>query len=51
VPHAGNTAYNPTDKSYVVTGSGENMWSTKDAFQFAWKTLESQALSERTPRE
>jgi TolB protein len=37
VLHAGSAEYNAPTKTYIVDGSGENMWLTADAFQFAWK--------------
>ena len=37
VLHAGSTDYDAAKETYTIAGSGENMWSTKDAFQFAWK--------------
>jgi hypothetical protein len=37
VLHAGSVSFDPKTASYTVAGSGENMWSTKDAFHFAWK--------------
>ena len=40
VLHPGHAAFDPAAKKYTVTGSGENMWFAKDAFQFVWKTLE-----------
>src|SRR5262245_51118277 len=36
VLHAGSAEYDASRKSYTLTGSGENMWSTRDAFHFAW---------------
>lgn len=45
VPHAGSAEYNPNTKAYLVSGSGENMWSTTDAFHFAWKQVSAQDLS------
>lgn len=48
VLHAGITTYDAAAKSYSITGSGENMWSVKDAFQFAWKTLEEICRSRPT---
>ena len=39
VPHPGSTAFDPAKNTYTVRGSGENMWATQDAFQFAWKKL------------
>ena len=29
----------PRSKTYTITGSGENMWSAADAFQFVWKKI------------
>lgn len=40
VLHAGSAKYDPADKTYTVTGSGENMWFAKDAFHFVWKKVE-----------
>ena len=37
--HPGSVAYDAAKKTYTITGSGENMWSTTDAFQFAWKKM------------
>src|SRR5262249_40573166 len=37
VLHAGTVDFDATKQTYAIAGSGENMWSTKDAFQFAWK--------------
>lgn len=37
VLHAGSVDYDAAKEAYTIAGSGENMWSTKDAFQFAWK--------------
>lgn len=37
VLHAGAVDYDGSRETYTIAGSGENMWSTKDAFQFAWK--------------
>ncbi len=39
VLHAGSTQYDAERHAYTLTGSGENMWLTSDAFQFAWKQL------------
>ena len=39
VLHPGNVEYDAAKHSYTVSGSGENMWATKDGFQFAWKKL------------
>jgi dipeptidyl aminopeptidase/acylaminoacyl peptidase len=37
VLHPGSVEYDPAKKSYLVAGSGENMWSTRDAFHYVWK--------------
>ena len=37
VQHAGKSEYESSKHSYTLTGSGENMWSNSDNFQFAWK--------------
>jgi TolB protein len=39
VLHPGSVEYDATKKTYTIAGSGENMWSTADAFQFVWKKL------------
>jgi TolB protein len=39
VLHAGSVDYDPVNKTYTIAGSGENMWSTADAFHFVWKKL------------
>jgi Tol biopolymer transport system component len=39
VLHAGSVEYDATKGSYAMAASGENMWSTKDAFQFVWKKM------------
>jgi TolB protein len=41
--HAGKSEYDASKHSYTVTGSGENMWSSSDNFQFAWKKWSSDA--------
>ena len=37
--HPGSAEFDPAKQVYTLRGSGENMWSTKDAFQFAWKKV------------
>ncbi len=37
VLHPGAATFDDAKKVYTVTGSGENMWAAKDAFQFAYK--------------
>jgi TolB protein len=39
VLHAGAVEYDAAKRSYTIAGSGENMWSGSDAFQFAWKKV------------
>ena len=39
VLHPGSTTYDSSKNAYTLAGSGENMWATKDAFQFAWKKI------------
>jgi hypothetical protein len=39
VLHAGSAHYDTAHHAYTLTGSGENMWFTCDAFHFAWKQV------------
>ena len=39
VLHPGSATYDGAKKTYTLTGSGENIWSTADAFNFAWKKV------------
>jgi Tol biopolymer transport system component len=39
VLHSGNSEYDAAKGTYTVSGSGENMWSTADAFHFVWKKV------------
>ncbi len=39
VLHTGAVKFDESTKSYTVSGSGENMWATKDAYQFVWKKV------------
>jgi TolB protein len=39
VLHQGTVEYDASKGTYTVTGSGENMWSVADAFQFGWKKV------------
>lgn len=39
VLHAGTTTYDPVNQAYKLTGSGENIWFTKDEFQYAYKPV------------
>jgi len=38
VLHPGSASYDG-GKSYTVSGSGENMWRTEDAFYYVWKEV------------
>lgn len=40
VLHPGAIDYNAATGAYTVSGSGENVWSTSDAFHIAWKKIE-----------
>ena len=37
VLHPGSATYDAAQGTYTITGSGENMWLAKDAFQFVWR--------------
>jgi len=37
--HAGSAEYDPAHRAFTVTGGGDNMWFTNDAFHFVWKKL------------
>jgi TolB protein len=39
VLHAGSVEYDGSKHTYTISGSGENMWSVADAFQFVWKKV------------
>jgi TolB protein len=39
VVHPGVAQYDAAKNTYNITASGENMWSTKDAFYFVWKKI------------
>jgi TolB protein len=39
VLHPGAVQFDPQHSTYLVSGSGENMWFASDAFQFAWKKV------------
>jgi hypothetical protein len=40
VLHPGTVLYDEAHRTYTITGSGENVWATADAFQFVWKKME-----------
>ena len=37
VVHAGTASFDPNSQRYTISGSGENMWSVRDAFHYLWK--------------
>jgi TolB protein len=39
VLHPGSVDYDSAKKTYAISGSGENMWFSNDAFQFVWKKV------------
>jgi hypothetical protein len=39
VANPGSVEYDAAQKSYVVSGGGENMWFATDAFHFVWKQV------------
>ena len=36
---AGSAEFDPAKGAYLVSGGGENMWFTNDAFHFVWKKM------------
>ena len=39
VRQAGSALYDPRRQEYVIAGSGQNMWESRDDFHFVWKRL------------
>ena len=37
--HAGSVIFDEVKQTYTITGGGENMWFTNDAFHFVWKKM------------
>src|SRR5437867_8305439 len=35
----GSASYDPQQQTYLVVGSGQNMWDSRDDFRFVWKRL------------
>jgi TolB protein len=35
----GSTSYDPQRQSYLIAGSGQNMWGERDDFHFVWKRV------------
>ena len=44
VLHAGSVEYDAAKRSYTISGSGENMWSATDGFQFVWKKVSGDVM-------
>jgi len=41
--HPGSVEYDAAKHTYMIAGSGENMWFDHDAFQFVWKKVSGDA--------
>src|SRR5690348_14323705 len=37
--HAGSTTFDSATHAFTISGGGENMWFTNDAFHFVWKRV------------
>jgi TolB protein len=37
--HPGSVSYNQQRQTYVIAGSGQNMWDDRDDFHFVWKRM------------
>ena len=35
----GSVSYDPRQQTYVIAGSGQNMWDSRDDFHFVWKRI------------
>src|SRR5438093_13754952 len=35
----GSASYDPQQQTYLVAGSGQNMWDARDDFHFVWKRI------------
>jgi len=47
--HFGSASYDPQRQTYLITGSGQNMWGDHDDFHFVWRRLSGNfILSTRT---
>jgi hypothetical protein len=42
----GSARYDQASQTYTVSGAGENVWGTADAFHFAWTTMEGDVAIE-----
>jgi TolB protein len=36
---SGSVSYDPKQQTYLITGSGQNMWDSRDDFHFVWKRM------------
>jgi TolB protein len=36
---SGSASFDPVRQAYLIAGSGQNMWGTRDDFHFVWKRL------------
>jgi hypothetical protein len=45
VSQPGSAEYDSGAGTYTISGSGENMWSSKDDFHFVWKKVSAEDLS------
>jgi TolB protein len=41
----GTVVFDPSSKTYTLTGSGENMWFASDDFQFVWKKVTAKDIA------
>jgi TolB protein len=39
VLHSGSATFDAATNTYILTGSGDNMWFASDAFRFVWKKV------------
>src|SRR6266850_5191496 len=35
----GSASYDPQQQTYLIAGSGQNMWGSRDDFHFVWKRM------------
>lgn len=45
VLHPGSAEYDAATKTYVLTGSGDNMWFSTDEFHFVWKKISAEDVT------
>ncbi len=41
----GSAGYNAASRTYILTGSGDNMWFAEDDFEFVWKKMSDDNVS------